>query len=111
MNVGCSVIARISASTISTLSVPMPVETAETRGPRYVPVRDANSRWRCSRSMESKRDGDPLDAVLVAGEEDVVGQLARAEPDVVLPLTGGDCDAGIRVRQGPCSCSLTHECA
>ena len=44
--------------------------------------------------------GDPLDAVLVPGEEDVIGQLTRAEPDVVLPFAGGDCDAGIRVWQG-----------
>ena len=33
-NVGRSVIARISAITISTLSVPIPVETTETRWPR-----------------------------------------------------------------------------
>ena len=69
-------------------------------GPCTSPVALANSRWRWVRSTESKWDGDPLDAVLVAGEEDVVGQLTRAEPDVVLPLAGGDCDAGIRVRQG-----------
>ena len=43
--------------------------------------------------------GDALDAVLVAGEEDVVGQLTRAEADVVLPLAGGDRDAGIHGRQ------------
>ena len=34
MKVGRSVIARISATTISTLSVPMPVETTDTRWPR-----------------------------------------------------------------------------
>ena len=34
MNVGRSVIARISAMTISTLSVPIPVATTETRRPR-----------------------------------------------------------------------------
>ena len=56
MKVGRSVIARISATTISTLSVPMPVETTETRWPRYRPVTEANSRWRCSSSMESKRE-------------------------------------------------------
>ena len=44
---------------------------------------------------------DPLDAVLVAGEEDVVGKLTGPEPDVVLPLAGGDCDACVRVWQGP----------
>ena len=42
--VGRSVIARIYATVISTLSVPIPVETTETRVPRYVPVTDANSR-------------------------------------------------------------------
>ena len=68
-------------------------------GPRYVPVADANSRCRCSSSMESKRDGDPRGPIGVAGEEDVLGQLTRAESDVVLPFAGGDCDAGVRVRQ------------
>ena len=48
-------IARISATAISTLSVPIPVETTETRWPRYVPVTEANSRCRCSSSIESKR--------------------------------------------------------
>ena len=42
---------------------------------------------------------DALDAILVPGEEDVVGQLTRAEPDVILPLAGWDRDADIRVRQ------------
>src|SRR5712671_4251735 len=55
MKVGRSVIASISATTISTLSVPMPVETTETRSPRYVPVAEANSRCRRSSSTESKR--------------------------------------------------------
>ena len=35
----------------------------------------------------------------VAGEEDVLGQLAGAESDVVLPFSHGECDAVIRVRQ------------
>ena len=56
MKVGRSVIARISATTISTLSVPIPVDTTDTRWPRYVPVAEANSRCRCSSSMESKRE-------------------------------------------------------
>src|SRR5688500_16544322 len=55
MNVGRSVIARISAMTISTLSVPMPVDRHEMRLPLYVPVADANSRLRCCRSTVSKR--------------------------------------------------------
>ena len=45
MNVGCFVIARISATTISTLSVPMPVDTHDTRRPLYIPM-VANSRLR-----------------------------------------------------------------
>ena len=56
MKVGRSVIARISATTISTLSVPMPVETTDTRWPRNRPVTEANSRCRCSSSMDSKRE-------------------------------------------------------
>ena len=56
MKVGRSVIARISATTISTLSVPMPVETTDTRRPRNRPVTEANSRWRRSSSMDSKRE-------------------------------------------------------
>src|SRR5262245_23773716 len=53
MMVGRFVIARISAITISTLSVPIPVDTMDTRWPRYVPVTEANSRWRRSSSMSS----------------------------------------------------------
>jgi hypothetical protein len=34
MKVGRSVIARISATTISTLSVPIPVDTTDTRSPQ-----------------------------------------------------------------------------
>ena len=37
MKVGCSVIANISATTISTLSVPIPVEITEIRRPRHGP--------------------------------------------------------------------------
>ena len=43
--------------------------------------------------------GDPLDPILGPGEEDVVGELARAQPDVILPFAGLDRDAGVRVRQ------------
>jgi hypothetical protein len=43
--------------------------------------------------------GDALDAVLVAGEEDVVGKLTGPEADVVLPLAGRDCDSCVAVRQ------------
>ena len=43
--------------------------------------------------------GDPWGAVWIAGEEDVLGQFAGTEPDVVLPLPHGKRDAGIRVRQ------------
>ena len=42
---------------------------------------------------------DAIDAILVAGEEDVVGQLAWAEADVVLPVAGRDRDSGIHARQ------------
>ena len=55
MKVGRSVIARISATTISTLSVPIPVETTETRSPRYVPVIEANSRCCRNGSTFSRR--------------------------------------------------------
>ena len=51
--------------------------------------------------------GDPGRPILVAGEEDVLGQVSRSESDVVLPVPFGDrdpaiagaFDAGIRVRQ------------
>ena len=42
---------------------------------------------------------DSLDAILVAGEEDVVRELTGSQPDVVLPLAGGNRDAFVRVRQ------------
>ncbi len=99
MKVGCVVMARISASTISTLSVPMPVETAEMRRPWKRPVIEANSRWRWRISMSVSRCGDALDAILVAGEEDVLGQLAWSERDVVLPFGVGKRDAGVGVVQ------------
>ena len=66
MRVGRGASARISARAISTLSVPMPVDTAEMRSPSHVPVTDANSR--CSRrtstvssmpAMRSMRAGSP----------------------------------------------------
>ena len=55
--------------------------------------------------IESRRDSGG--SVGVTGEEDVLGQVARAESDVVLPFSGWDrdpairraFDAGIRVRQ------------
>src|SRR6185436_1764495 len=55
--------------------------------------------------------GDPWRPVLVPGEEDVLGQFARSESDVVLPFTFWDrdpavsrrLDAGVRVRQDPSS--------
>ncbi len=40
--------------------------------------------------------GDALDAILVAGEEDVLGQFAWSECDVVLPFAVGKRDAGVR---------------
>src|SRR5262249_55011481 len=43
--------------------------------------------------------GDPSGPVRVSGEEDVLGQFSRSEPDVVLPFSGGEGYAGIRVRQ------------
>ena len=39
--------------------------------------------------------GDAVDAVRVAGEEDVLGQLAWSECDVVLPFAVGKRDAGV----------------
>ena len=77
MNVGRCVIARISATAISTLSVPMPVETTDTRWPRYVPVADANSRCSMLELDGIEARGDPGGPRRVAGEEDVLGQLAR----------------------------------
>ena len=96
MKVGRSVIARISATTISTLSVPMPVETTDTRWPRYRPVAEANSRCRCSSSMDSKREAIRRGPIGVTGEEDVLGQFAWTESDVVLPFSGWDRDPAIR---------------
>ena len=43
--------------------------------------------------------GDPGGPVGVAGEEDVLGQVTRSESDVVLPFSGREGYAGIRVRQ------------
>jgi hypothetical protein len=43
--------------------------------------------------------GDASRAVLVTGEEDVLGQIARAESDVVLPFSRWERDAGVRARQ------------
>ena len=52
---------------------------------------------------------DPSGPIGVTREEDVLGQFAWTEPDVVLPFAGRDrnsairvgFDAGIRVRQDP----------
>lgn len=52
--------------------------------------------------------GDAGGPILVTGEEDELGQVARSEPDVVLPFAFRDRDtaitwavnAGIRDRQG-----------
>ena len=88
MNVGRSVIARISATTISTLSVPIPVETTETR---CAGVRAGRGHELPMAALELdavEAGGDAGGAVRVAGEEDVLGQLAWAEPDVVLPFSG-----------------------
>jgi hypothetical protein len=43
--------------------------------------------------------GDAVDAVRVAREEDVLGQLAGSERDVVLAFAFGKRDAGVRVVQ------------
>ena len=40
--------------------------------------------------------GDAGGSVGVTGEEDVLGQFAWTESDVVLPFTGGDRDPAIR---------------
>src|SRR5262245_43276240 len=48
-----------------------------------------------------EQPGDPGGSVWVAGEEEVLGQFAGAEIDVVLPLPNGERDAVIRVRQEP----------
>ena len=56
MKVAASVISMTSASTISTLSVPMPVDMQLTRMPRYVPVAVVISRLLRSSSIESQRD-------------------------------------------------------
>ena len=99
MKVGRSVIARISATTISTLSVPIPVDTTDTRSPRYVPVTVANSRLTPLELDRVETRGDPGGPIWVTGEEDVLGQLAGAECDVVLPFPDRECDAVVRVRQ------------
>jgi hypothetical protein len=43
--------------------------------------------------------GDQGGPVGVTGEEDVLGQIAWPESDVVLPFSDRERDAGIRVRQ------------
>ena len=110
MNVGRSVIARISATTISTLSVPIPVDIDRDA---LAPVR-ARDRHELPVPMLEldavEAGGDAVGPVRVAGEEDVLGQFARAESDVVLPLAGRERDAGVRVRQGfSLSCPRFHE--
>src|SRR5205807_2150134 len=42
---------------------------------------------------------DPAGPIWVTGEEDVLGQFTRSEPDVVLPFSDREGYAGIRVRQ------------
>ena len=95
MKVGRSVIARISATTISTLSVPMPVDTTETRWPA---IRPRDRRELAMPVLELDRveaRGDTGGPVRIAGEEDVLGQFAWAETDVVLPFSGRDRNAAI----------------
>ena len=97
MNVGCLVMARISASTISTLSVPMPVETHDMRRPLYMPG----------------DRGELAVAVLVARSSRSARRLGRCGPgrraagctrqvrpgrvDVVLPFRVRQRDAAVRV--------------
>ena len=54
--------------------------------------------------------GDPCGPILVAGEEDVLGQLAWPEADVVLPFARRERDAVVRVRQAPASSSFARGC-
>ena len=61
-----------------------------------VPVADANSRCRCSSSTSIEARGDAGGPVLVAGEQDVLGEFAGSESDVVLPFAGGDRDPAVR---------------
>ena len=101
MNVGRFVIARISAIAISTLSVPMPVEHD---GHALATVRTGDRGELAVPALELdvvEQPGDLGGAVGVAGEEEVLGQLAGAEIDVVLPLPVGERDAVVRVRQEP----------
>ncbi len=95
MKVGRSVIARISATAISTLSVPMPGR--HDRDP-LAPVRPGGRRELAVPVLHLDRveaRGDPGGPILVTGEEDVLGQVARAESDVVLPVPFGDRDPAI----------------
>ena len=48
-----------------------------------------------------EQPGDAGGSIWVAGEEEVLGQFAGAEIDVVLPLPCGKRDAVVRVRQKP----------
>ena len=94
--------------TISTLSVPMPVETTEMRRPRCQPVTELNSRWRRATSTESRSAGDAVGPVRVAGQEDVVRHLAGREVDVVLAIGVGQRDQGVRMRHERSSQLLTR---
>ena len=98
MNVGCSVIARISATTISTLSVPMPVDTQETRRSRYMPVATANSRCRFWGLHRVEQLGHFRGPILVPGQEDVLAQVARSAVDVVLHRSVRKRDASVLAR-------------
>jgi hypothetical protein len=53
--------------------------------------------------------GDPVGSVGIPGEEDVLGQFAWTESDVILPFAIRERDAVVRVRQvlPRDSCSVT----
>ena len=75
--------------TISTLSVPIPVDTTRHA---LAAVRAGDRRELAVAALELDRveaGRDAGGAVGVAGEEDVLGQFAGAEADVVLPFSGG----------------------
>ena len=64
-----------------------------------MPVTDAELAVAVLSLDRLEASGDAAGPVRVSREKDVLGQLTRGEPDVVLALSGGECDAGVRVGQ------------
>ena len=98
MNVGRCVSARTSATTISTLSVPMPVAMTEI-AQAAMPAGDGVELAVATGDLDRvEQAGDAVGAVGVPGQEDVVRDLAGGEVDVVLAIGVGQRDQRVRMR-------------